>query len=114
MKEGLIMSEILNVKFLISILLFLTYPLQSAYLKALREANLQTKEHILLGLISTTAVILALNLGFILIGQIDEKTFSLFNLVFVFFSFAIARIIHRKMPSLFLKKFFTQKGGPLS
>ena len=103
------MSEIFNIKFLASIALMMTLPFYSCYHSTLRSTNLPIKHQAVLSLTGMFVTVLSLNLGMILINQIDEKSFSALNFIPVLISFFVARFIHQKFPNLFLKLLFNKK-----
>ncbi len=100
------MSDLFDIKFIISIFLLMVFPLSFAYHDALRMANLSNKQHFTLWLITLLTTILAINISFTLIGQIDENSFSTLNLFPVFILFLIGARIRRKFPDIFLKTLF--------
>lgn len=97
------MSNILDMKFLIGIFLLMAFPLSNAYYEALRMAQLPKKQHAILGVIAMFTTITAMNMSFILIGQVDDNSFSLFNLIPVLLIFFLGRVVRKKFPDLFLK-----------
>ncbi|NTW27359.1 MAG: hypothetical protein HGA36_03475 [Candidatus Moranbacteria bacterium] len=97
------MPELFNIKFLVSIFLLMVFPLSSAYYDAIRLAQLPKKQHAILGSMAMLTTIISVNFSFILIGQIDDKSFSVLNLLTVIIFFFIGRMIRKKFPDLFLK-----------
>ena len=102
------MLDSIDIKFTVSVFLFLTFPISSAYHQALRLAGISRKQHILFGLMAMFASALSISFGLILIAQIDERYFSPLNLLLVPFTFIFSVIIRKKFPDLFLKLLFNR------
>lgn len=97
------MLNLLNMKFILSISLLITFPISNAYYDALRTAKLPKGQHVILGIIALSVKIMAAYFCFTLISQIDENSFSSLNLIPALILFILGILIQKKFPDIFLK-----------